>query len=233
MALILSIRAQKRLFIENFSNLRRTVNDIMYNRCTVEKFSTVYNIKCFSTKNYQETFTEKTEIYYGTLTRQIRALKIFSLLTSTGGLLAQPLLYSKAIESGNTGAVLGIFAFIGFLTVTTPLLIHIVTRKYVTHLYYDVKEDKYIANTYSLFVKKKELVFTPDDVVVPDVTGMFTSCIIKGIPLFLEQKFFYDSTHYIRIMGYDKPIDYKLSNKNTLNQTITMDTEYKDHINKK
>lgn len=78
-------------------------------------------------------------------------------MTSTGGLLVQPFLYSKAIESDNTGAVLGIFAFIGFLTVTTPLLIHIVTRKYVTHLYYDVKEDKYIANTYSLFVKKKEV----------------------------------------------------------------------------
>lgn len=62
---------------------------------------------------------------------------------------------------------------------------------------------------------------------------MFTSCIIKGIPLFLEQKFFYDSTHYIRIMGYDKPVDLKLNNKNTLNQTVTMGIEYKDHINKK
>ncbi|XP_029667557.1 transmembrane protein 70 homolog, mitochondrial [Formica exsecta] len=233
MALILSVCAQKRLFIENFSNFRRALIDIMYNGCTVEKYSTAYNVKYFSTKNYQETSTKKTEIYYGILTRQIRALKIFSLLTSTGGLLAQPFLYSKAIESGNTGAVLGIFAFIGFLTVTTPLLIHIITRKYVTHLYYDAKEDKYIAKTYSLFVQTKELVFTPDDVVVPDVTGMFTSCIIKGIPLFLEQKFFHDSTHYIRIMGYDKPVDFKLSNKNTLNQTITMDTEYKGHINKK
>lgn len=117
----------------------------------------MYNVKYFSTKNYQETNIEKTEIYYGTLTGQVRALKFFSLLTSTGGLLAQPFLYSKAIESGNTGAVLGIFAFIGFLTVTTPLLIHLITRKYVTHLYYNAKEDKYIANTYSLFVQTKEV----------------------------------------------------------------------------
>lgn len=99
----------------------------------------------------------RTEIYYGTLTGQIKALKMFSLLTSAGGLLAQPFLYSKAIESGNTGAVLGIFAFIGFLTVTTPLLIHIITKKYVTHLYYDAKEDKYIANTYNLFVQTKKV----------------------------------------------------------------------------
>lgn len=99
---------------------------------------------------------EKTEIYYGTLTRQVRALKLFSLLTSTGGLMAQPFLYSKAVESGNTGAVFGIFAF-GFLAITTPLLIHLITKKYVTHLYYNAKEDKYIANTYNLFVQTKEV----------------------------------------------------------------------------
>ncbi|XP_072752625.1 transmembrane protein 70 homolog, mitochondrial [Anoplolepis gracilipes] len=234
MAIILNVCVRKKLFFENFSNLRRALIYIMYNGSTIEKFSAVYNVKSFSTKN--ETFMGKTEIYHGTLTRQVKALKIFSLLTSTGGLLSQPFLYSKAIESGNTGAVLGIFAFMGFLTITTPLFIHIVTKKYVTHLYYDAKEDKYIANTYSLFLKTKELVFTPDDVVVPDVTGMFTSCIIKGIPLFLEQKFFHDSNHYIRIMGYDKPIDFKLSSKKikqSLNQAVTMDTEYKDHINKK
>lgn len=78
-----------------------------------------------------------------------------------------------------------------------------------------------------------QLTFTPDDVVVPDVTGMFANCIIKGTPLFLEQEFFHDPIHYIRIMGYDKPIDFKLSDKNSLDQTVTVDTKCKDHINKK
>jgi len=59
-----------------------------------------------------------------------------------------------------------------------------------------------------------QLTFKPENVVVPDVTGMFTNCIIKNVPLFLEQKFFYDSSHYIRIMGYDKPVDFKLNNFN-------------------
>lgn len=79
-----------------------------------------------------------------------------------------------------------------------------------------------------------QLEFTPDDVVVPDVTGMFTNCIIKGKPLFLEQNFFHDSSHYIRIMGYDKPMDFKLNNNNnSLSETVTMNTEFKDDINKK
>lgn len=36
---------------------------------------------------------------------------------------------------------------------------------------------------------------------------MFTSCAIKGKPVFLDAKFFTDQHHYKRIMGYDKPID--------------------------
>lgn len=39
---------------------------------------------------------------------------------------------------------------------------------------------------------------------------MFTSVIIKGSPLFIEANYFDDVHHYKRIMGYDKPIDFKL-----------------------
>jgi hypothetical protein len=71
--------------------------------------------------------------------------------------MIQPVVYSKAVENDNIGVVLGIFACIGFFALTTPLLIHMITKKYVTHLYYDAKEDMYIANTYSLFARKKEV----------------------------------------------------------------------------
>lgn len=123
----------------------------------LQRFSATHNAKYFSTKTPQESPVEKNEIYHGILTKQIRGLKIFSLLTSTGGLLAQPFLYTKAVENGNTGVVIGLFACIGFLAVATPLLIHMITKKYVTHVYYNAEEDKYIANTYSLFVRKKEV----------------------------------------------------------------------------
>lgn len=48
---------------------------------------------------------------------------------------------------------------------------------------------------------------------VPDVLGMFTSMTVRGIPLFIDVRFFNDVNHYQRIMGYDKPIDLKLSEK--------------------
>lgn len=61
------------------------------------------------------------------------------------------------MESGNTEVVIGIFATISFFAVSTPILLNWVTKKYVTHMYYDADEDKYIANTYNLFVQKKEV----------------------------------------------------------------------------
>ncbi|XP_012054676.1 PREDICTED: transmembrane protein 70 homolog, mitochondrial [Atta cephalotes] len=217
--------SQKRL--KNFNHLKCRILSYVIHDYNFERYSAAHNIKFFHNINsfsqdYQKTI-ERTEIYYGPLTKQIKFLKFFSLLTSSGGLMIQPFLYLKAIENGNTGAVLGLFACIGFFAITTPLLIHMITKKYVTYLYYNAKEDIYIANTYSLFARTKKLTFTPEDVIVPDVNGMFTNCIIKNIPLFLEQKFFYDPSHYIRIMGYDKPIDFKLHND--FNRTVTIHFE--------
>lgn len=52
-----------------------------------------------------------------------------------------------------------------------------------------------------------QIEFTPEDVTIPTMLGMFTSCAIKRKPVFLDAKFFTDQSHYQRIMGYDKPVD--------------------------
>lgn len=99
---------------------------------------------------------------------------------------------------------------VGFFTFVTPFLLNFVTKKYVTHLTYDPKSETYTAETLTFFVKKQKINFTPDDVKVPDVPGMFTSMFVKGIPLFIDPRLFKDPDHYAKIMGYDKPMDFKL-----------------------
>jgi transmembrane protein 70 len=44
---------------------------------------------------------------------------------------------------------------------------------------------------------------------------MFTSFQVKGSPLFVDPRLFADPGHYARIMGYDKPIDFKLADIST------------------
>ncbi|XP_011879215.1 PREDICTED: transmembrane protein 70 homolog, mitochondrial [Vollenhovia emeryi] len=218
------VLTRKGLFFKNFKNLKYCLTCAVHNDRNVEKYTSARNVQFPHNANSNTENCEKAvgriEIYYGPLTRQVKVLKLFTLLTSSSCLAVQPFLYLKATDTDNIGVLLGMFAFFGFLAITTPLLIHSVTKKYITRLYYDAKEDVYIADTYNLFARTSQLTFTPKDVTVPDVAGIFTNCSIKNMPFLLDKKFFHDNDHYIRVMGYDKPIDFKLNND--LNRKITI-----------
>ncbi|KAK4877645.1 hypothetical protein RN001_010151 [Aquatica leii] len=164
---------------------------------------------------FQSTQTNQTNsneilVYTGILTTQLRAVKLFSLLTSLTGIMAQPVLYSQLMSLGNVPLIVVAWSFFGFFTLGTPILLHMIAKKYVTQLRYKVDTDSYIATTVNLVNFKKDLEFKPDDVKVPEGLGMFTSFIAKGSPLFVEPRLFEDPKHYGKIMGYDKPIDMKL-----------------------
>lgn len=65
---------------------------------------------------------------------------------------------------------------------------------------------------------KFQIEFKIEDVKVPDIPGMFTTFEVKGKALFLDPRLFQDPTHYAKIMGYDKPIDFKLYDNNNKKQ---------------
>lgn len=62
-----------------------------------------------------------------------------------------------------------------------------------------------------------QLEFKAEDVVVPDIPGMFTTMKAKGKPLFIEARHFTDPLYYAKIMGYDKPLDFKLGEEQSSN----------------
>ncbi len=106
----------------------------------------------------QVTPEHDAEIYRGILSTQVRLVKAFSLSTSLIGLACQPVLYHH-LQSGqhNVAIVLGTGAFLSFFTFVTPLLVHFVSKKYVTEMYYDKMTDTYTAITYSLLLRKKQV----------------------------------------------------------------------------
>ncbi|CAL4067445.1 unnamed protein product, partial [Meganyctiphanes norvegica] len=116
--------------------------------------------------------------------------------------------------STSVGLVVAVGSFVGFFTFVTPLLIHWLTKKYVMKIEYDPKTDMYSATTLSFFLREKKIQFSIGDVHVPDVPGMFTTFHANGRPLFVEPDTFKDLEHYGRIMGYDKPIDFRLGPDN-------------------
>lgn len=69
------------------------------------KSANILRLLSTSTKNNipsddQTSKSEKFRVYYGSLTPNIRAVKMFSLTTSIGGIAAQPILYNQAIDMG-------------------------------------------------------------------------------------------------------------------------------------
>ena len=82
--------------------------------------------------------------------------------------------------------VLASGAFVSFFTFATPLLIHSVSKKYVTRLYYNQVDDKYTAVVYSFFVKPKKIEFKLSDVDVPSVPGIFTTFKVDCLRCFLS-----------------------------------------------
>jgi len=149
------------------------------------------------------------EIYEGILSTQIKLVKTFSLMTSCIGLAFQPILYSYSHTGGNVAVVVATGAVISFFTLGTPLLIHSVSKKYVTKLYYNQVEDKYTAVVYNIFVRPKKIEFKLSDVNVPDIPGMFTTFKARNMPLFVEGSLFKEPVHFGKIMGYDKPLNLR------------------------
>ncbi|XP_076249474.1 transmembrane protein 70 homolog, mitochondrial [Calliopsis andreniformis] len=204
------ILIQRKRCLQEFASVERSLTYFTKSSGNIKKFIPAVQVKYFSSQ--EDTEPDKIAVYKGTLAKRFRNLKAFSLLTSCTALLVQPFLYLKAIENDNIVVVTIAFGTVAIFAIGTPLMIHIIAKKYVTDLYYYPKENKYVAEIYTLFLRKKQIEFTAADVEVPDVTGMFTSCIIKGTSIFLHEHDFKDVTHYYNIMGFYKPIDFKLGN---------------------
>lgn len=115
------------------------------------------------------------KIYYGPLTPQIRAVKVvmsserihlrsrhvmfqfFSLSSSVLGIAAQPVLYREITALDSVPLAVAAYSFVGFFTVATPILLHLITKKYVSTLEYDKANDVYLARTYNFFCIPKEV----------------------------------------------------------------------------
>lgn len=151
---------------------------------------TIPSTSALSRLCHRQTADPDREIYNGILSTQIKLVKGFSLTTSCIGLACQPVLLSYSSHA-NAAIILGAGAFLSFFTFATPLLIHTISKKYVTKLYYNqvgqssdfpprlvVKislkvEDKYTAVVYNLLLRPKKIEFKLDEVDVPEVSPTF------------------------------------------------------------
>lgn len=108
---------------------------------------------------FAHTTDGQEKVYTGSLASRMKAVKVFSLTTSITGCVVQPTLLEQSMKIGGTAMAVAACGVAGFFTIVTPLLLHFVTKKYVTELYYNEKTGEYTAVTISLFLMRQEVSF--------------------------------------------------------------------------
>lgn len=162
-----------------------------------------------TTREHNNGEKSKTLVYLGSIRSTVKMVKGLSLTTSFLGILAQPILLQK-LSGASLGATVIVVSCASFLIFVTPLMLHYITRRYVTELTYDPDTKEFSATTLSLLNRKKHISFIADDVKVPTIPGPFTTLLAKGRPLFVEVQNFQDAGALEHLMGYDKPIDLQM-----------------------
>ncbi|TGZ60210.1 hypothetical protein CRM22_008664 [Opisthorchis felineus] len=129
--------------------------------------------------------------------------KSFSLFSSSCVLLFQPFVVMKL---SNPGLLLvAVLSSVGF-AVTTPLLLHIITRSHVSELYFDKNTEVFTAFTRGILLNRKRIEFTAEEVTCTEGSVSMANINVRGVPLFVSETEFEDRTLYKKLMGFDKPL---------------------------
>ncbi len=150
-----------------------------------------------------------TLVYVGTMSDMVKFVKTFSISTSFIGAIGQPYLLFYA-DNLPMAFKVGMSGVLGFFVFLTPLMLHWVTGRYVTKMYLDYKTNIFTAHYFNLLVTEKHKTFHLDNVEYPEVPGLLTTVKADGKALFLDSNLFLDKNAYIKLMRYDKPIEWTL-----------------------
>lgn len=87
----------------------------------------------------------------------MKAVKVFSITTSLTGMAAQPIIMEQGSKLGGAPMMYFMCGVVGFFTFVTPVLLHVITKKYVSEIHYDPKSEEYTATTISFFLTRVEV----------------------------------------------------------------------------
>ncbi|KAI1309376.1 Transmembrane protein 70 -like protein, mitochondrial [Halotydeus destructor] len=158
----------------------------------------------------------------------VKRLKYFSLTTSMFGILAQPVFYAKASQSSSPTLILSFAGFLGLVAVMTPIILNILTKRYITQLYFDHEKKVFTSYTLSLLNRRRCTTFTASDVTLPPLEGPFTSFKVFNKPYLVDPAQFSERQVYEHLMGYDKPLEQEISSTVSREDEVHVASEKKE-----
>ena len=145
-------------------------------------------------------------IYTGSLAPQVKRIKWVSLTSSVLALSMLPAMYRAIVEPSSSTAIsvaVGASAVPTTAFIFSPLLFHLLTKRYVTRLYFNEESRTFTLISLNFVNRTKVTSFTAKDVRVPLTTGLFTTFLVHGRPYYVDVLAFTDLQVYNHLMGYD------------------------------
>ncbi|XP_072525039.1 transmembrane protein 70, mitochondrial [Salminus brasiliensis] len=162
--------------------------------------------RCFST---QPVNSGDVLIYTGKLNKSVFAVKSFSYTTSIISLCVLPqILMKTGLAVSSIGLKVALCSIFGGFTFLTPVLLHMISKKYVLRLYHNKDTDTYTAFTYNVFLMEKKTTFYQSEVTLPDMSRMFTTFYAGKHPMLVDPSLFNVPQDYNHLMGYDQPFSF-------------------------
>jgi len=144
-------------------------------------------------------------VYEAPLKKRVKIVKLLSLSTSLCGFAFFP---TVIYDFCKVNMFVGLAAtLIASFFLSTPFMLHWITKRYVLELHYNTNSQVFTAKTYNIISQINEIKFKASDVTVPDLPGMLSSFVVQGRPLFVDANMIQDPDAYSHMMGYDKPFD--------------------------
>lgn len=124
-------------------------------------------------------------------------------------LALQPLILKKIV--GSLSLATALTFMMNVLIFSTPIILHLITKRYVVNIYHHQPTNTFTATSYSLFLREKELKFKPTDVTPPLKPMLFSNLIINNkTSLFIDPSLFLNRDAFIALMKYDDPLDWEM-----------------------
>ncbi|XP_070605293.1 transmembrane protein 70, mitochondrial [Erythrolamprus reginae] len=153
-------------------------------------------------------------IYSGTLTKTILGVKLFCFTSSIAtASMVFVVIHKYGLNVDKLYSEIALYSATLFFIFLTPMLLHLLTRRYIIRLYHKDKTDIYTAITYSGILREKKKLFHQKDVMVPDMSKMFTTFYVKRRAMLVNPLNFGYARDYSHLMGYDKPFNFMDSEK--------------------
>ena len=149
-------------------------------------------------------------VYVGTLYKMVRRIKVFSLTTSMFALALQPIILQKLIGSLSLATVLTLM--MNIMIFSTPIILHLITKRYVVNIYHNEPDNIFTATTYTLFLRENHLQFKPQEVTPSTKPLLFSNLLISNkTPLFIDPSLFLSRKAYITLMKLDEPLEWEIN----------------------